>query len=144
MLVFDPKSKGINPTGGIKKTSKKEKMEKTKFVTGKKTGKSSSGKEASEVADVGQMLFLQEVDEFQQDQESLEEFAKQAFKELKELQLSIMQGKVRKKNLYSLQHVLAGNDHKFITPEIKQLSDEIEIRVAVEIAKLEKAMEENK
>lgn len=143
MLVFDPKTKGISPSGGVKKSLKKDKSERAKFSATKKTAKAGPGKDTAEVANVGQMLFLQEVDDRQQDQDSLEEFAQKAFKQLKELQIAIMQDKVSEKNLYNLQYVLANNDHKFITPELKNLSNEIATRIAVEIAKIEVAMENN-
>ena len=88
------------------------------------------------------MLFLQEVDEFQQEQQELEDFAEKAFKGLKELQMAVLSGKLSEQHLLNLQVSLQRN-YKFAEPELKALAEEIEIRIAVEIAKIEQARYQN-
>lgn len=107
-----------------------------KFSAKGKSDATSSAHDAKDLANIAPMLFLQEVDEYKLDQEQLEEFADKAFKSLKKLQLALISGRLDEGVLLSLEKSLE-KKHQFTTPELKSLVEEIEIRVAVEIAKLE-------
>ena len=83
------------------------------------------------------MLFLQEIDQFTHDKQNLEEFAKKAFKILKDLQLDLLDGKLSSRRLHNLKDKL--NSSKFIvnSPGLADLVQQIALRVEVEIAKIE-------
>lgn len=136
MILFDPKAKGVSNAGTKKLNNKTQTARSAKFSASKTLPETSSNCDISEVADVAPMLFLQEVDERQHDQQELEEFAEKAFKGLKDLQLALLNNQLNERHLLNLQHALQ-KKHKFITPELKALAEEIEIRIEVEIAKLE-------
>ncbi len=135
MLSIDPKMQGVSSTNKLGRLSKKEKD--IKFNTSKKTQESSHSEASSAVADIGGMLFLQEIDQFAQDKQNLEEFAKKAFKILKDLQLDLLEGKISGRRLHNLKDTI--NSSKFIvgSPGLADLAQQIALRVEVEIAKIE-------
>ena len=87
------------------------------------------------------MLFLQEIDEYANDLQNLDNFADQAFICLKDLQLSLIQNTLSKRHLHNLQDSIQNAKNKFNTPELEQLAKEIQTRVEVEIAKMEVSSE---
>lgn len=135
MITFDPKSQAIQNTSNTKKSSKDKGV--NKFSAKSKVGASSASHNAKELANISPMLFLQEVGEYNNDQDTLEEFAKKAFKSLKGLELALINNNIDEQNLLSLKKVLE-NKYNFVTHELQNLAEEIETRVAVEIAKLER------
>lgn len=134
MITVDPKILNITEVGKVGKNFKNTK--KIKF-NGKKTGEIHHGEVATNVADIGSMLFLQEIDETAQDRQNLEEFAEKAFKELRHLQLDLLQGKISERSLLNLQNVLSSKMHKIKSSELASLAEDIKLRIAVEIAKIE-------
>lgn len=135
MLSIDPKMQGVSSTNKLGRLSKKEKD--IKFNTSKKTQESSHSETSSAVADIGGMIFLQEIDQFAQDKQNIEEFAKKAFKILKDLQLDLLEGKLSDRRLHNLKDTI--NNSKFIisSPALADLAKQIALRVEVEIAKIE-------
>ena len=135
MLSIDPKMQGVSSTNKLGRLSKKEKD--VKFNTSKKTQESSHNEASSAVADIGGMLFLQEIDQFTHDKQNLEEFAKKAFRILKDLQLDLLEGKISSRRLHNLKDTI--NSSKFIvnSPGLADLAKQIALRVEVEIAKIE-------
>lgn len=138
MILFDPNAKAVSNVGTKKLEKKGSGATGAKFSASKNVSSTQSAPDAAEVADIAPLLFLQEVDEFQQEQQELEDFAEKAFKGLKELQLAVLSGKLSEQHLLNLQTALQRNC-KFAAPELKALAEEIEIRIAVEIAKIEQA-----
>lgn len=138
MILFDPKSKAVSSTGGKKLEKKGKAAASAKFSTNKEVSDTTNAQDVSEVANIAPMLFLQEVDQYKQDQQELESFAEKAFKGLKDLQLAVLSGQLDEKHLLNLQSSLKKN-HSYIVPELKALAEEIELRVSIEIAKLERS-----
>lgn len=138
MILFDPKAKTTSGAEAKKLNKKSRASANTKFSTSNNVSEAQPSHDLNEIADVAPMLFLQEINERKQDQEELEDFAKKAFKGLKELQLAVLNGQLDEQNLLNLQYALQKN-HQFVTPELKELAEQIEIRIAVEIAKLERS-----
>ena len=134
MISIDPKTQGIAGTTKIKKSSSKKNV---KFSASKKTQESSSGEATSNVADIGGMLFLQEVDQHAEDQQNLEEFSKKAFDTLKHLQMDLLHGNIKGRHLHNLKDALKGSKFIIETPELAELAEEIDLRLQVEIAKIE-------
>ena len=134
MISIDPKTQGIAGTTKLKKSTNKKNV---KFSSSQKTQEGSSGEAANNVADIGGMLFLQEVDQRAEDQQNLEEFSKKAFDTLKHLQMDLLHGNIKGRHLHNLKDAL--KESKFIieTPELAELAEEIDLRLQVEIAKIE-------
>lgn len=135
MISIDPKTQGIAGTTKLKKSSNKK--ENVKFSASQKTGESNSSEVTNNVADIGGMLFLQEVDQRAEDQQNLEEFSKKAFDTLKHLQMDLLHGNIKGRHLHNLKDALKGSKFIIETPELAELAEEIDLRLQVEIAKIE-------
>ncbi len=137
MITIDHSTQNIKSTGKLKKLGKKPANKKTNFSHDIKTHKNHSNTPAEEVSGVSPMLFLQEIDQYADDLQNLDNFADQAFTCLKDLQLSLIQNTLSKRHLHNLQDSIRNAKNKFNTPELEQLATEIQTRVEVEIAKME-------
>jgi len=135
MISIDPKIQGLAGASKLKKSSSKK--DNVKFAPSQKSQESSSSEASSNVADIGGMLFLQEVDQRAEDQQNLEEFSKRAFDTLKHLQIDLLHGNIKGRHLHNLKDTLQGSQFIIETPELAELSDEIQLRLEVEIAKIE-------
>lgn len=136
MLQIDPK---MQPISSASRVSKQQNKEKTKFVTGKKTREISHNEGTSAVANISDMLFLQEIDQLEQDTKNLEEYAKKAFKVLNDLQLDLLQGKISTDRIVKLREVLKNSQFIISTPQLAEIANQINIRLEVEVAKIEVA-----
>ncbi len=136
MLQIDPK---MQPISSASRVGKQQNKEKTKFVTGKKTREISHNEGTSAVANISDMLFLQEIDQFEQDTKNLEEFAKKAFKVLNDLQLDLLQGRISADRIVKLREVLKNSQFIISTPQLAEIANQINIRLEVEVAKIEVA-----
>lgn len=145
MLTFDPKSRSISKKSAAKKSGSKGDASGVKFSPGKKISQLNNTEELRDVegvADVSPMLFMQEMeDDNKDDQEDkkLQAFGKNAIKHLKLLQLALTSGTLQESHLRNLQQVIDQQDLSFASKEHQQLANEIATRIAVEIAKLEMA-----
>jgi len=83
------------------------------------------------------MLFLQEVDQYAEDQQNLEEFSKKAFKILKNLQMDLLEGNISGRRLHNLQDAITSNKFIISNSEMANLAEDIKLRIEVEVAKLE-------
>lgn len=137
MISIDPKAQGITGASKLKKSSRKNQDKNVKFTPGKKAQGAGSGESAAGVADIGGMLFLQEIDQYAEDQQNLEEFSKKAFKTLKDLQMDLLHGRIESRHLHNLKDALSSNQFVINTPELAAISEAIKLRVEVEIAKIE-------
>lgn len=140
MLQIDPK---MQPISSASRVGKQQNKEKTKFVTGKKTREISHNEGTSAVANISDMLFLQEIDQFEQDTKNLEEFAKKAFKVLNDLQLDLLQGRISADRVVKLREVLKNSQFIISTPQLAEIANQINIRLEVEMAKIEVATSEH-
>ncbi|MFK7973474.1 MAG: flagellar assembly protein FliX [Rickettsiaceae bacterium] len=135
MIVIDPKTQSILPTNGTKNTSKNDKE--VKFAPKKKLKGATKSENNATVSDVSGIIFLQEVDQYAEDQQNLEEFAQRAFKVLKELQLDLLQGRISHTRLHHLKDALNSSNFVINTPELANIVEQIQLRLDVEIAKIE-------
>lgn len=88
---------------------------------------------------VNSFLFLQEVsDEEVSRQKSLQQ-GKKAIQILEELHRDLLLGRVPEGTLRRLESSVNQKREAFTDPKLKQLLDEIELRAAVELAKLDRA-----
>ena len=137
MINIDPKIRGASSSSKLKKLSKKDQDKSIKFSTEKKTQGASSGEASANVTDITGMLFLQEIDQYAEDQKNLEEFSKKAFNNLKNLQMDLLEGKIENRHLHNLKDVLTSNKFVLNTPKLAAISDEIKLRIEVEVAKIQ-------
>tara|TARA_B110000503_G_scaffold60552_1_gene96151 strand:+ start:4534 stop:4959 length:426 start_codon:yes stop_codon:yes gene_type:complete len=137
MINIDPKIRGASSSSKLKKLSKKDQDKSIKFSTEKKTQGASSGEASANVTDITGMLFLQEIDQYAEDQKNLEEFSKKAFNNLKNLQMDLLEGKIESRHLHNLKDVLTSNKFVLNTPKLAAISDEIKLRIEVEVAKIQ-------
>jgi hypothetical protein len=135
MITIDPKTQNIIPLSRTENNNKK--AGKSKFNAQKRLREAGHNEKSAGVADVGGMLFLQEIDEYTQDQHNLEEFAQKALKALKELQLELIKGKITGRRLQVLKQTIENSDFIINTPELSNIAGEIKLRLEVEIAKIE-------
>jgi hypothetical protein len=135
MISIDPKTQGIGGSTKLKKPSISK--DRVKFTPNKKTQKTNSGEATSSVADISGLLFLQEIDQRSQDQQNLEEFGKKAFDTLKYLQMDLLQGNINERHIYKLKDTMQSSKFIIDTPHLTKLSEEIKLRLEVEIAKIE-------
>lgn len=136
---IDPSSQNIAASGALKKLNSKNNDDKEKFSTKAKKSEKTEHAGTEEIKNVAPMLFLQEIDEYAQELKNLDVFASVAFKQLKELQLDLLHGNISEKNLLNLRSSLNHAQDKFFTKDLKDLANQIMIRVEVEIAKIEMA-----
>ena len=137
MITINPKAQSIANAAKLKKLSKKDNDKRAKFSSSKKTQENSSSEAASGVADIGGMLFLQEVDQYAEDQQNLEEFSKKAFKILKNLQMDLLEGNISGRRLHNLKDAITSNKFIISNPEMANVAEDIKLRIEVEVTKLE-------
>lgn len=135
MISIDSKTQGITGTAKLKKTS--DKRTNAKFLSSQKAQEGGYGEAVGNIADIGGMLFLQEIDQRSEDQQNLEEFSKQAFDILKHLQMDLLCGNIKGRHLHNLKDALKGSKFIIQTPELAEIAEEIDLRLQVEIAKIE-------
>ncbi len=134
MLQIDPK---MQPISSASRIGKQQNKDKAKFVTGKKAHAISHNEGTAPVANISDMLFLQEIDQLEQDTKNLEEFAKKAFKVLNDLQLDLLQGRISADRITKLREVLKNSQFIISTPQLAEIANQINIRLEVEVAKIE-------
>lgn len=137
MIIIDPKIQTITTTSKLAKASKKELSNRIKFKTNNKAKEISSSEESRDIANIAPMFFLQEIDQYSEDLENLKEFSKKSLKCLKELQFALLGSEINHRQLHNLKDVIENNSARFTTPELSSLAEEIKLRIAVEIAKIE-------
>jgi hypothetical protein len=140
MITIDPKSQILVANSKPAKSSRKEANSKIKFATNSKAKEAFKNKESNEVVDISPMLFLQEIDEHQEDIVTLKEFSKKALKCLKNLQIALLNNQINSNQLHNLKDVIQNNNSKFYILELSNLADEIKLRIEVEIAKIESSV----
>lgn len=140
MIVIDSPVKSPASKTNLKKSKSKSTGKEGGFVGNFEVNNATNIRPGGEITSISSMLFLQEIDTYSKDLKIIDEFAKQALKHLKNLQLSLISGDLSINHLYNLKEALNKAEAKLSTPELEQLSNDIKIRVEVEIAKIEKVM----
>lgn len=95
--------------------------------------------EAQAASGVNSFLFMQEVSDEQVARRKAYQQGKQAISVLEQLHRDLLLGSVSDSTLRRLKDVVGKRQETFTDPQLKQMIDEIELRAAVELAKLEKA-----
>jgi len=137
MISLDTTAKGVSGAPKASKSSRKEESRKVRFSPGGRAREASSSEGSKEIADIAPMLFLQEVNEYDTEQENLEEFGKKALSCLRDLQLALMRGELKERHLHNIKDALRNNTSKFNIPELAIIAEEVALRMEVEIAKIE-------
>lgn len=137
MITFDPISKSVSGIANIKKITNKKKSSLAKFSTLNKTGNVFESGEISEAKELTSLIFLQEIDQFNVELEEINDFANNAFKSLKNIQLAMLNNNLQESHLNKLLEFVNKYKIKFGSDELSKIAEEIETRILVEIAKLE-------
>jgi hypothetical protein len=95
--------------------------------------------EAQAASGVNSFLFMQEVSDEQIANRKAYQQGKQAISVLEQLHRDLLMGTVPETTLRRLKDIVNKPQETFTDPHLKQMLDEIELRAAVELAKLEKA-----
>lgn len=109
----------------------------TKFLQGAE--EASEPAETAPTAGVNSFLFLQEISDEEAKRQKAMQRGKQALAALEQLHRDLLLGHIPESTLLKLEHTVAKQREEFVEPRLHQLLDEIELRVAVEIAKLQQA-----
>ncbi len=88
---------------------------------------------------VNTFLFMQEVSDEEVARQRAMQQGKQVIQALEQLHRDLLMGTVPLSTLSRLQGTIERQRETFTDPRLKQLLDEIELRAAVELAKLERA-----
>ncbi len=89
------------------------------------------------VSEVNPFLFLQEIDEYKEDQQRLKESGEQILKCLNDIKLGMINGELSSGHMLNLKNALEKNRKKFKFLQLQEVIDDIIIRAEVELAKLE-------
>lgn len=135
MIVIDPSSKGA--TGINTATKKLKNNSRSKFLSKVKTENNQASEQIQEVADVQSIICLHEIDgKNELEQKTLKEFGDKAIDLLKSLQLALLKDNLSINNLQHLQNI-AKNIPKLGDPKLAKIVEAIDLKIAVEIAKIE-------
>ncbi len=130
---------GLIESSLLKKIQKKEnKINKTKFNKAAHIDKTDHNNDLDLVSSVNPFLFLQEVDEYKNDQEKLKENGNKILKALNDIRLGLLHNQLNDHMLHNLRNNLTQNIHKFKFLELQGVIDDIVLRCEIEIAKIEK------
>lgn len=92
---------------------------------------------AAPLSDVGQMLMIQEVSDEEANRKKAIRTAHLTLDALEELRTSILFGEVSESQLQKIQATIARQQSLVMDPHLKSILEDIELRVAVELAKFE-------
>lgn len=103
------------------------------------TGEAQGAESANAAQGVNSFLFLQEVSDEEVGRQKALQQGKKAIQVLEELHRDLLLGRVPEGTLRRLEGMVTQKREAFTDPALKQLLDEIELRAAVELAKLDRA-----
>ena len=93
------------------------------------------------ISSVGSLLTLQEMPEDELSNRKAIMHSKTTLETLEKLRHSLLMGSVPAHVLHDLNRMVNSQRHLAVDPKLKEILDDIELRAAVELAKLEKASE---
>lgn len=111
------------------------------FLGGADEASATSGTQAA--SGVNTFLFMQEVSDEEVARQRAMQHGKQVLQGLEQLHRDLLMGTVPLSTLSRLQSTIDRQRETFTDPRLKQILDEIELRAAVELAKLERAQSQN-
>lgn len=124
--------KQIKNSSSIKKIQN-NKAAKTKFSLGENEAVESSAK----VSATNPFLFLQEIDEYKDNQKALKEVGDKILQSLNEFRLGLINCELKEEHIITLKNTLENNRKKFKFSELQAVIDDIILRSEVELAKIE-------
>lgn len=131
-----PPIKPTDKTGKKKSSSSSSDVDFEGFLGG--ASESSEASQAQEAQEVNNFLFMQEVSDEEINRQKGMQQGKMALKALEELHRDILLGRIPESTLKKLEDVTAKKRETFTDPRLTQLLNEIELRAAVELAKLQR------
>jgi hypothetical protein len=128
----------------INSAKKKQKASGSGFsVSGEAREQEDTGKVNIGKVNVSSLWTLQTMDDDFAEREKFTHSSKEIIDELKELRFGLLDGAFGKDNILKLTKVLENADLSFQNTEMQQLFDEVTLRAAIELAKLEKASKDS-
>ena len=107
------------------------------FETTASTKDSAGTSSLASVPEINPFLFLQEIDEYKEDQQRLKESGEQILKCLNDIKFGLVNGELNAGHMLNLKNALEKNRKKFKFLQLQEVIDDIIIRAEVELAKLE-------
>jgi hypothetical protein len=129
----------LRPTSGAKKKKTEGASGFAEMFGAAKAESSAASNQAAEttgVGSVGALLALQEVGG-QDEQRQAMQYGEDLLASLERIRFAIMEGRVSLSALHNIQQQMAQKKITTSDPKLIQLIDEIELRAAVEVAKIE-------
>ena len=83
------------------------------------------------------LLFLQEMDEYKEDQTKLKESGNKILRCLNDIRLALLNEKLQENHVIYLKHAIEKNKWQLKFPELQSVIDDIILRAEVELAKIE-------
>ena len=111
----------------------KNKTTKTKFSLGENEAIES----ATTISAINPFLFLQEIDEYKDNQKTLKEAGDKILKSLHEIRLDLINCELDEEHIVNLKNILENNKKKFKFSELQDVIDDIILRSEIELAKIE-------
>lgn len=134
MILVDPPRKNLSGPSRVAKHSKKNSSP-AKFQTVDSNDYDSEIASASASA-INPFLFLQEIDEYKEDQKKLRDSGNQILGSLNDLRLGLVSGELSEQHIINLKNTLENNRNKFKFVELQQVIDDIILRAEVELMKI--------
>ncbi len=101
------------------------------------SGATENSAPAAPLSDVGQMLLLQEVSDEEAHRKKAVRHAHLTLDALDDLRTAILMGDVSERQLQHIASIVTQQRQLIVSPHLQQVLDDIELRVAVELAKFE-------
>lgn len=137
MLINNtPPIKPTEKAGKKKSSSSASDVDFTGFLGG--TDESHETQQPQAAQEVNNFLFLQEVSDEEINRQKAMQHGKTVLQALEQLHRDLLFGTIPEATLHRLEGVIAKKRETFTDPRLSQLLDEIELRAAVELAKLQR------
>lgn len=136
-ITYTPPVKATDKTRKKSGSSSASDVDFEGFLSGTDEANATSSTQAT--SGVNTFLFMQEVSDEEVARQRAMQHGKQVIQGLEQLHRDLLMGAVPLSTLTRLQTTIDRQRETFTDPRLKQLLDEIELRAAVELAKLERA-----
>ncbi len=137
MITIDSATiKNLQPSRKTEATSKKN-SKKVSFSHLSHTSDSHELEAVNPLSLINPFLFLQEVDEYTEEQQKLKESGNKILSSLNDLRFGLIKGEIKEHQIHNLKSILEANRFKFKFTELQNVIDDIVLRCEVELAKIE-------
>ena len=130
-MIIETFKKIQNPSNA--KKSSNNRTTKTKFTL----NENESIDHSTTVSAMNPFLFLQEIDEYKENQKTLKESGDKILKSLNEIRFGLINGELEENHIVNLKNLLENNKVKFKFLELQEVINDIILRSEVELAKIE-------